>query len=227
MNIIRNQSDAAIKLDYASFNTISANRIWSCRTGIQLMGGSTYNNIQANQISYGQCGMGLSAFSSDLVYYDTACNVIIQNTIFKNACGMTLDNSKSNTIFENKFIQNAVQISLHESFDIWHDEKNEGNYWSDYSGRDLNDDGIGDTQLPHQGVDNYPLMKPCLNTTVDVNTDGKVNIQDIVVLSSIYGCRPDDPRWNWNADIAFPYGVIDILDLVVCAAHYGELTAKS
>jgi hypothetical protein len=140
---------------------------------------------------------------------------------------MTLDNSKSNTIFENKFIQNAVQISLHESFDIWHDEKNEGNYWSDYSGRDLNDDGIGDTQLPHQGVDNYPLMKPCLNTTVDVNTDGKVNIQDIVVLSSIYGCRPDDPRWNWNADIAFPYGVIDILDLVVCAAHYGELTPKS
>ncbi len=41
-----------------------------------------------------------------------------------------------------------------------------GNYWNDYSGVDdgsngrLMGDGIGDTDLPSRGVDNYPLINP-------------------------------------------------------------------
>jgi len=56
----------------------------------------------------------------------------------------------------------------------------------------------------------------------DVNFDGKVNIQDLVIMSSMYGCRKGEPNWHVSADLAPPYGKIDILDLVTCIGHYGE-----
>jgi len=44
------------------------------------------------------------------------------------------------------------------------DNGEEGNYWSDYTGEDLDGNGIGDTPylIPDKGkaTDNYPLMKP-------------------------------------------------------------------
>lgn len=44
------------------------------------------------------------------------------------------------------------------------DNGEEGNYWSDYTGEDLDGNEIGDTPylIPDKGkaTDNYPLMKP-------------------------------------------------------------------
>ncbi len=105
-----------------------------------------------------------------------------------------------------------------------------GNYWEDYNGIDLfkgpyqnetGSDGIGDTPF---GSDRYPLILPCEIPILigDMNRDGLVNILDLVTLVSLYGCRKKEPRWNWEADLASPYGFIDILDLVACASHYGE-----
>lgn len=56
----------------------------------------------------------------------------------------------------------------------------------------------------------------------DVNHDGTVNILDIVAIASIYGCKEGDPNFNPEADLAPPYGVINMLDLVTCAYHYGQ-----
>jgi len=38
-----------------------------------------------------------------------------------------------------------------------------GNYWSDYDGLDVDDDGIGDTPyaIESNAQDDYPLMNPC------------------------------------------------------------------
>jgi len=60
------------------------------------------------------------------------------------------------------------------------------------------------------------------NPKGDVNFDGTVNIQDVVLMSSMYGCKEGEPDWHVSADIAAPYGKIDILDLVTCIGHYGE-----
>ena len=87
-------------------------------------------------------------------------------------------------------------------------------------------DGIGDTpyDVDIYYHDRYPLMKPWLKETItgDINHDGSVNIFDIVAATSIYGCRYGDPNWNPEADLASPYGRIDIYDLLTCLGQYGK-----
>jgi len=56
----------------------------------------------------------------------------------------------------------------------------------------------------------------------DINGDNQIDICDVVSIASIYGCREGEPNWNPFADIAPPYGKIDIFDLVTCTYHYGE-----
>jgi len=60
----------------------------------------------------------------------------------------------------------------YDSSNAW-DNGAEGNYWSDYSGADLNGDGIGDTgMIPHLDVDSKPLMDPVSSLRV-FHVDGK------------------------------------------------------
>ena len=56
----------------------------------------------------------------------------------------------------------------------------------------------------------------------DVNQDLKVDIYDIVLGAGVYGTISSDPGWNPQCDIASPWNVIDIFDLVTIASHYGE-----
>lgn len=56
----------------------------------------------------------------------------------------------------------------------------------------------------------------------DVNGDGIVSINDVVLISSAYGSRPGDSNWRPEADIAPPWDRIDILDLVTCVSDYGK-----
>jgi len=55
----------------------------------------------------------------------------------------------------------------------------------------------------------------------DVNGDDTVNIYDLVEACACYGSSNGDPDWNSEADIASPYGVIDVLDLVTLIYRFG------
>lgn len=55
----------------------------------------------------------------------------------------------------------------------------------------------------------------------DIKGDFKVSLDDLVVLANAYGSRPDDARWNPNADID-GNGVVGLSDLVLLAIHYGQ-----
>ena len=145
-------------------------------------------------------------------------NIIKGNNIITSKwCGILTNFCEYNEIYYNNLIANENQMLEESSVNIVHH-----NYWDDYTGRDLDGDGIGDTLLPHQGVDYYPLMEPWKPLLGDVNFDDKVNIRDIVLIASIYGSREGDLGWIPEADIAPPYGIINIYDLVTCAYHYGE-----
>jgi hypothetical protein len=56
----------------------------------------------------------------------------------------------------------------------------------------------------------------------DLNYDGKVDILDLQLGISAYGCRASEPGWIPEADEAPPYGVIDLIDLVTICSHYGN-----
>jgi parallel beta-helix repeat protein len=92
-------------------------------------------------------------------FYDSSNrNFIIANTISKNGCGITLIDTSDNIFHHNNIIENTYQLNQKDNLmNIWDDGNGVGNYWSDYNGIDSDDDGIGDTKIPHQGVDHYPL----------------------------------------------------------------------
>lgn len=56
----------------------------------------------------------------------------------------------------------------------------------------------------------------------DVNDDGIVSILDIVQAAGCYHAVEGQPNWNQFADLAAPWKVIDILDLVTISSHYGK-----
>ena len=58
-------------------------------------------------------------------------------------------------------------------------------------------------------------------TPGDLNADGKVGLDDLVILAHAYGSRLGDPNWNSAADID-GNGFVGLSDLVILAQHYGQ-----
>jgi len=96
-------------------------------------------------------------------------STIFSNIIKENTNGIRSSYSSGNSIYHNNFVDNTNQLDESGSeytSNTWDNGAGEGNYWSDYEGLDdgsdgrTTGDGIGDTDIPHLGVDNYPLMEP-------------------------------------------------------------------
>jgi parallel beta-helix repeat protein len=198
-------------------NTVARNNLTNKDCSI-LLGSSSNNRIVDNNITaiYGN-GVWLNS-SPD--------NTVVGNNITtSNGAGVKLDTSSNNTFYHNNFVGEAQQVSSNASTSVWNGGYPlGGNYWSDYTGIDENPkDGIGDTPyvIDSNNVDRYPLMKPSYLTPGDLNNDGKVSLQDLVVLAKAYGSKPGDPTWNPKADMD-GNNIVDQSDLAILAIHYGQ-----
>jgi len=152
-NNIANNGFGGIRLHSSLENTVSGNNITdhTYYYGIKLEYSSN-NIISGNNMKNNEWGISFN--------YDSLKNTISGNNITNNDYGIWLWNSSNNNFCHNNFI-NTVQVvsSIPYLVNAWNDSV-EGNYWSNYAGVDINQDGIGD--FPHviysNDQDNHPLM---------------------------------------------------------------------
>jgi parallel beta-helix repeat protein len=201
-----------ISLTGASNNSVSANNITNNDVGISLAGGSN-NSISANNITNNNVyGISLSFISNNSIsansianntygiylYSPSGSNSMSANNIVNNDVGIYFYSISNNLICHNNFVGNTVQaqVTPFEYVNVWDDSyPSGGNYWSDYSGVDLNrgpyqnetgSDGIGDTNytISTGNNDRYPLMGPI--STFDCGAwDNKSYYADIISNSTI------------------------------------------
>lgn len=219
--LIGNQWDGVQLLEGCIDNHVERNIIRDCQQddGIDIHTNSDHNYITLNLIT-GNTGSGISLTTSN---FNTIWGNILQEN---HQYGIYVDTSSDNTISNNDFVDNtfnSIISNAHvldaESSNQWNDNIR-GNYWSDYGGEDLDNNGIGDTPytiyIPNN-IDNYPIMSFFI--IGNINHDHVVDIFDAVLLASAFGTHYTPPPYH-PADLNYD-GVIDIYDAVILAANFG------
>lgn len=148
-NTAENNNDYGIRFSHVERSIIFNNTVSNNVGGLSLSN-SNENRINNNYLSLNN--------GSGIYFFNCTENEIIDNYVFSNSDGLYIRSSSENTFHHNEIIDNSNQVFLSQSRDnLWDDGNGEGNYWSDYKGIDEDGDGVGDTGLPHQNVDDFPL----------------------------------------------------------------------
>lgn len=173
-----------------SGNVISRNNVTgNDHGGIGIFGSG--NNVFENNVERNERGIGIQFASNNTISRNiilnndwginvdhSSNNTICQNTITSNAIGIYfLWNASENRFHHNNFIDNTNQVNFWYSYSNTWNSSFEGNYWDNYTGLDLDSDGIGDS--PHvinvNNTDNYPLM----GLFSDFNATSEQHVQTI------------------------------------------------
>ena len=162
--------------DSVNQSIISNNVILNTYTGIYLNGDN--NEIYNNEISYNyNYGIVIDDSLNLEIKYNNITNngnngiylvsysyesEISNNIISNNNIGLAIDNrSENGLIYNNYFENNYLNAQDNGTNNNW-DNGSIGNYWSDYTGVDLNNDGIGDIPYNISGtagsVDHFPIV---------------------------------------------------------------------
>ena len=94
-------------------------------------------------------------------------NIITNCNIFGGTYGIYIwQNSNNNQIYRNNFWKNNLN-AFNENNNTW-DNGQIGNYWDDYNGPDINNDGTGDTPyiISENNQDNHPQITMILPTII-------------------------------------------------------------
>jgi parallel beta-helix repeat protein len=189
--------------------------------GIYIWSDSEECTIVDNRIINFSTSTGYGVYG---IRIDGSNNEIRGNSLRDNDYGFLCTIGTNNSIYHNNVQRCLYPAYVYESVDNW-DNGCEGNYWSNYTGRDMDNDGVGDTLLPCEGVDNYPIVNVYWNPC-DINHDLTVDMKDIAAAAKAFGTIPGSPQWNPHADITGSTGLpdkkVDMKDVAFAAKHFGE-----
>lgn len=159
--------------------------------GYKILGNGTDDGVildNVNQVKV--INLFVSGFEKGIVIKSGNANEVVANEVHDNNIGVSLFNgatrssvkhniirdnqigisslSEGNNIFYNIIFGNNTQIQ-DGGGNLWTNlTENVGNFWSNYWGNDdgsnnrVKGDFIGDTDLPHEGVDYAPLLDPSI-----------------------------------------------------------------
>ncbi len=199
---------SGIATQFCRYINIENNTISNCARGIMFANKSNYNTVTNNSIS--QCNY------EGIYLNDSQNNVLSNNTISDNVEAVNIINySKNNLFYQNNFINNNDTIAMLGTcegniFNL--DAPDGGNYWDDYSGVDVNNDGFGDTPyiIPPSGgyvqvTDYLPWMvesgwanKPPI---ADAGQDQTIHTGVLVTLDGSASSDPDEDyplAYSWS-----------------------------
>ena len=149
-NVVGTHPDSnGIFLGFCNESTVINNHVFNNQHGIYNRGWN--NSIESNLLENNSNGLMVQQG-----YYSIHFN----NTIIENERGIYVE--RGTNIFYMNYLDNKLENVLEETTqqNNW-DYNSTGNYWSDYSGADMNDDGVGDTPYLINGwansQDNYPI----------------------------------------------------------------------
>lgn len=195
-NSLTENNPCGIMLDYSSNNTVIENNfihdgliversfqnvvldnVVNGKPLVYLENMQNFSVNDAGQVILLNCydisikNLNLSKTFIGIYLWNTTNSVISQNSLTDNWIGIALKDSSNNKIYHNNFINNTEHVQPYESTNVWdYGYPFGGNYWSDYVGVDVDEDGIGDTAytLDANNTDRYPLMAPI--TVFDAGT---------------------------------------------------------
>ncbi|MFO8078468.1 MAG: NosD domain-containing protein [Thermoplasmatota archaeon] len=224
-NIITLNMDNGLSVTSCFENEIVNNHIILNNDDGLAVSGGFGNTFKNNNIS--------NNYDNGIVLDDTSSNTFLNNHIESNRDdGIDLDNSNENyfigntvkdsqnkgiymrksssenQIYFNNFIDNNPN-AYDEFSNTWHNSKSqEGNYWDEYSGKDNNNDGIGDIPYLIDGGTNsdmYPLMNIWGNSKPDKPYRPNGEISGEVGVYYNYTSLTNDPdddqiwyKWDWG-----------------------------
>ncbi len=174
-NLTLTGNDCCVILYSTQNSTVTGNQFCNSSCGILLMGNSSFNQVVGNTFDSNQAGITLKEAHYLQMTQDVQIisrypdnNFITENTFTNNTqiisqSAQFSTSELENVFYHNNFINNTLTVGFSFLIDMppltW-DNGKEGNYWSDYTGTDLNGDGIGDTA--------YHIMVPMADSTGQV-----------------------------------------------------------
>lgn len=184
---------------YSYSNLLKNNFTHDTRTGYALMQSkylTVVNNVSENDQNYGilmnyitgsvvkgnvvrwvsqgtnpaRSGLIRGAEGKALFMYNSLFNDVSGNQFESSDIGVHLTaGSEDNEIYNNVFAGNITQVKYVANREQDWSKDGAGNYWSDYLGWDMNDDGVGDVSYePNDAIDKllwkYPLARILMNS---------------------------------------------------------------
>jgi parallel beta-helix repeat protein len=153
-------------------------------------------------------------------------NVVSGNNITNNRDGIAAYTS-SDKIYHNNFVNNGHQVMLAIG-GIWDNGyPSGGNYWSNHVCVGNPSGGSQPYVIDEDSVDRYPFQDPYGWVILgDLNDDGIVNIQDVVIAALAFGSsigKPNIKGEPYNPDVDLNNdGKVNIIDLVMVAVNFGK-----